>query len=263
LHEFVAHAAEYNLQFLSDLNSSFTHVEGLDAESARALAELGSDPILREQYLDFARCRRFRQTLLCHADLPVARDLDLRRLEGLFLSSPATPASNEPDLNAGVEEEFRGARNASLKTAHPVIKAAMLALNSVWPQRLSLNELRARAAARLEVPLDSVPSDVLCQGVATAFNLRVLDLHVYSPSVSARPSHRPRISQLIRLQLKRGGVLTNLLHQSVRVEGDGLQLLSLLDGQRDRETLAMELKVSTAEIDEVLARLARLAVLES
>ena len=263
LHEFVAHAAEYNLQFLSDLNSSFIHVEGLDEESARALSELGSDPILREQYLDFARCRRFRQTLLCHADLPVARDFDICRLEGLLVSSPATPVSKEPNLSADVEEEFRGARNASLKTAHPVIKAAMLTLNSVWPQRLSLIELRAQVATRLGVPLDSVLPGVLREGIAAAFTMRVLDLHVYSPSVCARPSQRPRINPLIRLQLKRGGVMTNLLHQSVKIEGDGLQLLTLLDGQRDREALAAELNVSAAEIDEGLTRLARLAVLES
>ena len=24
------------------------------------------EPLVREQYLDFAKCRRFRQTLLCH-----------------------------------------------------------------------------------------------------------------------------------------------------------------------------------------------------
>jgi hypothetical protein len=57
--------------------------------------------------------------------------------------------------------------------------------------------------------------------------------------------------------------MTNLLHQTVKIEGDGLQLLTLLDGQRDRASLAAELNVSTAEIDEGLTRLARLAVLES
>ena len=263
LHEFIAHAAEYDLQFLSDLNSSFIHVQGLDGETTRALSELASDPILREQYLDFACCRRFRQTLLCHASLPVTRELNIHRMKNLLFSSPATPTSQETDLSPNIEEEFKGARNACLKTDHPMVKAAMLTLNSVWPQRLSLNELRARVAARLQVSLDSIPVSLLCEGITAAFMLRVLDLHVYSPNVSARPSHRPRASAMARLQSKRGTLLTNLLHQSVKVEGDAQQILSLLDGQRDREALAAELQLSTADIDEVLAGLARLALLES
>ena len=60
LHEFVTHAAGYDLQFMADMNSTFFDLEGLDAETARALSGLEANPVIREQYLDFARCRRFR-----------------------------------------------------------------------------------------------------------------------------------------------------------------------------------------------------------
>jgi methyltransferase-like protein/2-polyprenyl-3-methyl-5-hydroxy-6-metoxy-1,4-benzoquinol methylase len=263
LHEFLSHAEQFQLQFMSDLNSTFVHVQGLDADSARALDELGSDPVLYEQYLDFACCRRFRQTLLCHANVPVSRTLEPRRLEGLLLSSPAMPVSQEVNLSPEVEEEFRGARNASLKTAHPVIKAAMLALNSVWPQRLSMGELHAHTAERLGVSVESVPAGVLTEGVVAAYRMRVLGFHVYSPGAVARSGDRPQASALVRLQLRNGGVVTNLLHQTVKVEDDALRLLHLLDGQRDRKALAAELGLSEARIEDGLAQLARSALLES
>jgi len=262
LYEFVNHAAEHHLQFLGDLNSSFVHLGSLDAESSRALSELETDPILREQYLDFACCRRFRQTLLCHESLAVAHQLDARRVEGLLLSSSSTQVSEQVNLEPDVEEEFRGARKASLKTSHPVMKAAMVALRAVWPERLSLEELRAGVASRLGVSDDSIPPRLLSEGIAAAFTMRVLDLHVYRPRVASRPGDYPLASPLARLQAKRGDVLTNLLHQSVKVEGDGLRLLSLLDGRRNRSALATELQASLEDIDKALAHLAALALLQ-
>jgi methyltransferase-like protein/SAM-dependent methyltransferase len=263
LYEFVNHAVEHGLQFLGDLNSSFVHLSGLDPQSADALSELEADPILREQYLDFACCRRFRQTLLCHAGLPVDYRLDPRRLEGLLVSSSSTQVSGTVNLEPDVEEEFRGARNASLKTSHPIMKAAMVALRSVWPERLSLEQLRSAAAARTGASADSIPSGLLSEGIATAFTMRVLDLHVHRSRATSHPGENPLTSPLARWQAAKGGVLTNLIHQSVKVEGDGLQLLARLDGKRNRGDLARELRASPEEIDQALAHLAALALLEA
>lgn len=263
LYEFVNHAAEHGLQFVGDLNSSFVHVGGVDSQSAQSLSELEADPILREQYLDFACCRRFRQSLLCHQGLPVAYQLDARRLEGLLVSSSATTVSDPVNLDPDVEEVFQGARNASLKTSHPVMKAAMVALRSVWPERLSLDQLRDAVAVRIGASPDSIPSRLLYESIAAGFTFRVLDLHFYPLRVTRQPGDHPSASPLARWQAKQGVVLTNLLHQPVKVEGDGLRLLSMLDGRRSRVELAAELQASPAEIDEALKHLASLALLEA
>jgi methyltransferase-like protein/2-polyprenyl-3-methyl-5-hydroxy-6-metoxy-1,4-benzoquinol methylase len=263
LYEFVDHAVAHGLQFLGDLNSTFVHVGALDPETAAALSGLEHDPVLREQYLDFACCRRFRQTLLCHAGLPVVHQLDPRRVEGLFMSSPATPVSSEVNLAPDVEEEFRGARNATLKTNHPVIKAAMVALRSVWPERLSLQELQMAAAGRLDVSADSIPIGLLSEGVAAAFSMRVLDLHVYRPRVTRRSGDYPRTDPFVLWQAKNGGLLTNLLHQTVRAEDDARRVLCLLDGRLSRGELAIQLSTSHEEIDRFLSSLAALALLQA
>lgn len=263
VHEFVAHAAAYDLQFLADMNSTFFDVAGLDAETARSLSGLEANPVILEQYLDFARCRRFRQTLLCHAGLPVFRQPDPGRLENLVMSTAASAVLSDADIRSEEEVVFRGPQNASLKTANPMMKAALAALSSAWPERLSLTEMREQAAARLELPPDSVPAELLAQGCMTAFSLRILDLHARKPRLTSRPGERPRTSPLIRLQAGRGDVVTSLLHQAVKVEGQGERLLSLLDGRRTRAELAAELDASLADIDEALAKLARLALIEA
>lgn len=263
LHEFVAHAAAYDLQFLADMNSTFFDGEGLDAESARALSGLDANWVIREQYLDFARCRRFRQTLLCHAGLPVDRRPDPAKLKILLMSTAAEAVLSDADIRSDEAVVFRGVGNTSLKTTNPIMKAALAALGSVWPERLSLNDVREQVAARLELPLNSVPEELLARGFISAFGLRMLDLHAYMPRLTKHPGEHPRTTPLIRLQARRGEVLTNLLHQAVKVEGQGERLLSMLDGQCTRADLVAQLNASVAEIDEALGKLTRLALIES
>jgi len=38
--------------------------------------------VRQEQYIDFLTNRRFRRTMLCHADVPISRDVTSDRLEG-------------------------------------------------------------------------------------------------------------------------------------------------------------------------------------
>lgn len=263
LHEFVAHAAGYDLQFLADMNSTFIHVEGLDAETAQALSDLESNPVVREQYLDFVVCRRFRQTLLCHDGLPVARQADPAKLESLMMSTAASAELSDADIRSEEEVVFRGARNASLKTPNPLMKAALVGLASVWPERLSLNGVREQVAARLDLPLDSVPAELVARGLLSAFSLRMLDLHSYMPRLTNSPGERPTTTPLIRLQAGKGEVITSLLHQAVKVEGQGERLLTLLDGRHTRADLAAELNGSLAEIEEALAKLTRLALIQA
>ena len=139
----------------------------------------------------------------------------------------------------------------------------MRALNSAWPEYLSMDKLRELTAARLDVSVDSIPSNVLAEGVLAAFTMRVLDLHLHSPGAINTPGGQPRTSPLVRWQARNGSIVTNLLHESMGMEGDGLRLLALLDGHRNRAQLAADWPATPAEIDEALGRLTRLAFLEA
>lgn len=179
------------------------------------------------------------------------------------MSTAAEAVLSDADIRSDEAVVFRGVGNASLKTTNPIMKAALAALGSLWPERLSLNGVREQVAARLELPLNSVPEELLARGFISAFGLRMLDLHAYMPRLTKHPGEHPRTTPLIRLQARRGEVLTNLLHQAVKVEGQGERLLSMLDGQCTRADLVAQLNASVAEIDEALGKLTRLALIES
>ena len=60
---------QHGLQFLSEAKLAHMVEPQLDPEKLATLSELaGGDLIAYQQYLDFVRFRRFRQTLLCHRE---------------------------------------------------------------------------------------------------------------------------------------------------------------------------------------------------
>ena len=63
--DFVAHAERHGLQFLAEAKLSMMSDAGVTPGIRQLLA--GMDRLSREQYLDFARLRRFRSSLLCRA----------------------------------------------------------------------------------------------------------------------------------------------------------------------------------------------------
>src|SRR5262249_33754469 len=64
--QFVQHAAQHGLQYLAEADYFEMSAHGVSEEGRKTLQQLAGNRILREQYLDFLKCRRFRQTLLCH-----------------------------------------------------------------------------------------------------------------------------------------------------------------------------------------------------
>jgi hypothetical protein len=76
---------------------------------------LPGDAVVREQYLDFFKNRMFRQTLLCHAEVPVSRELDGEQIEGFAVYSAAVAA--DTSVAAAADAGDGGGVEAPLGTA--------------------------------------------------------------------------------------------------------------------------------------------------
>ena len=85
--DFAAHAAEHGLQFLAEAEITEMQIGALPAELQERLRAT-KDVVHREQLMDFLKQRMFRQTLLCHADVPVAREPDPARAINLAAAGP-------------------------------------------------------------------------------------------------------------------------------------------------------------------------------
>jgi SAM-dependent methyltransferase len=243
-HEFAALAGQHRLQFLAEADFSALQDSAHSPPVAEALAQLDDNIVLKEQYLDFLRCRRFRRTLLCRDDVPLNRALTPGMVRQFLIASNAKAESPCPDLSAGVFETFTGP-GGSMQVDDPVTKAAMRELLAARPRALPFGELLAAARRRLgRSAADDSDSDGdrLATDMLAAFSA-VVELHVSQPPWVVARGERPALNGLARWQLVNGQqALTSLCHTDVRADSPTLRaMLLLMDGTRDVPTHAAAL----------------------
>jgi len=188
--DFAKHAAGYGLQFLSEANFYEMRLSRFEPEVQETLRQLGEDVVRREQYLDFLTCRRFRQTLLCREGLTLDRAVSPRILTKLHLYSTAKAVTEEPDLAGPSMVEFEGARDAGVTTDHPLTKAALSVLGSIFPARLTFEELVEAAHARLGSAKPPAREDVgyLLNLLFAALEAGLLEVSVVPSGVTLAPA---------------------------------------------------------------------------
>jgi SAM-dependent methyltransferase len=72
--QFINHARRHGLQYLAEADFFDMQYQTFAPEISETLRRIADEDIVAcEQYLDFLTCRRFRQTLLCHEQVAIAR----------------------------------------------------------------------------------------------------------------------------------------------------------------------------------------------
>ncbi|HEY1083054.1 MAG TPA: class I SAM-dependent methyltransferase [Prosthecobacter sp.] len=239
LHQFADLAAEHGLQYLGDADYASMHALRYPAEVRDVLSGLGDDVIRAEQYLDFLKCRRFRQTLLCHREVTLQRQVPPEVLHELHFASSATPVEPDARLLEEGQVEFQGEGSLRLSTHHPLAKVALACLGMHWPQRLPFDSLLEAVTGALhakpeEGSLETVLREFLQMGAAEA--------HAMPAPFSTVLPERPKASAWALYQSQFGGGITTLRHQTVHIRDDfGRWLLSQMDGTRTAEEMALQL----------------------
>jgi methyltransferase-like protein len=241
--EFVGLAALHGLAFVGEAEYFMSRYEH-DPTLGPARAELERleehDVIMKEQLLDFLRCRRFRQTLLCRANVTLSRPTPERVLT-LAAASPLKLVG-QPNLASREVAEFRSPHDMSLKIDHPVAKAALHRLGREWPRAVPVEQLLADArveTGRTDPESELNDAEILggillaCCGAAHA------ELYARAPRFVLSPGERPRASAVARAEVTRTHLVTTLRHESLRIADQlGVALLGLLDGTRERSAIA-------------------------
>jgi hypothetical protein len=225
--------------------------------SANARAFLSTlEPLAREQYLDYVRLRRFRQSLFQRTDAPAAPMLHPARLDAMHV---AADASLGRAAEAGKLDEL--ARGLGPPDGAQV-QALLEFLLAQSPLAIAVPALRERFSD-LKRPLETILTDAFVSGIVT--------LHVHPPKLVAEAGPRPTASPLARVQARNGDEVTNLVHIRARLpDAPTRRLLTLLDGTRDRTALAKEMNgpefghdrdKARAFVDYALAQFGRMALL--
>ena len=250
---FIGQARKHGLEFLAEADYHEFNPALLGAEAqARFEAMCGDDRVVNDQYLDFLKGRRFRQTLLCRAPAaPASAVVQAGAVAGLEVSGHirAEPLAGQEPARAGLMR-FASSDGAAISTNHPVVQAALRHVGDVFPRPIRferLLDLARHDAGSLDPAEDD--ADALAVTLARAFELGLVALHLDAPRFAAAASDYPVASPLARAQAAAGrDLVANLRPSMVRLDSKpALELLQLLDGTRDRATILQDLAARMAQ----------------
>ncbi|MFS0738595.1 class I SAM-dependent methyltransferase [Sphingomonas sp. 1P06PA] len=214
LSEVAAAAAANDLEWLGEaaneaIDQSFLPDEVEDVPGA---------VLRRAQSADYEEGRYFRSSLFVRAGRNPARRFDPRRLSALHAASRA---QRRPEGDYVIDDSVFELRDAELDQAMQRITAA-------WPARIAVADLfddpdRLHALSRM-------------------FDAGFLGLHMTPGRYTLAPGERPVASPLARVQIAHGfPAIASLDHRTVAMEDVRARaFIQLLDGSRDRATLAAE-----------------------
>lgn len=224
--DFAGHAQKHALRFLAEAELPTMADEVFPPGVARVLGQLGKqNPLVREQYRDFLKVRRFRASLVCHADHSTRADPDPEALAGLLAATTVRPVGEPAD---GGPAEFVTDTGATATAADPFAARVLTTLADRAPERVPAAELAATARERA--------------GLLTAAKAGLVTLHGQPLPAVRAAGDRPAVGRLARLQAARGLPVSTQLHTTLDLTDAASQtLIPLLDGTRDRAALTAAL----------------------
>ncbi|HEY5894861.1 MAG TPA: class I SAM-dependent methyltransferase [Chthoniobacterales bacterium] len=234
-HEFMAMAEKYGLQFLAEAQVRDMYPDGYAPAVMELLDQMGEKNFLeREQYMDFLKGRRFRQTLLCRAEVVLDREISIDDIRGLRVD-----AEIKPGIPDGPEESLRfdGPKGSALTASRPSLKRALGYLAEAWPHGVSYEDLAE--IVREESDFDeAVFGDFLIRAAKGG----IVEFRTVEPKFVAVAGERPQVSAFARWQIGWSNTATTLRHSRIRLdEAPTRELVRLMDGTRTREELAAAL----------------------
>ena len=242
-------AGQHDLQFLAEADycEMSDAVVGDDA-IARLEAISDGDPLRKEQYRDYLKGRRFRQTLLCHAASGLHRNIDGKAVASLSVTGDLVVQAADADAPATDIVRFVSAAGAAITTDHPFVKVSLASIAAEFPTPISITHLLDTGAAGST--RNEEDQAALIEALSRGYRHGLITLLCDAPEYASEASAMPRLSPLARLQLEASSpVIFSLRPGMINIESAVTrELLLLLDGSRARPALLQELSVRMAEL---------------
>jgi len=251
-HEFMARAAQHELDYLGDTDLFTMYPDNLEEEVAATIQKI-PERIKAEQYMDFVRNRRFRSTLLCHRDTQINRKPEVSTIEQFFILTRAFPARDvvPADMEDGAPLNFTTGE-ATLTLRGRIPKTAMLILAQNCYQPMAYDELCDRIRTETGVRHGAYIREQLNDDLNL---IRLLFAGLIRISSTAGPyttavAKKPEVTRLVRCQALQGEVVANQRHEPTVLNAAERILVRYLDGRHDldRLTTRLEKHISSGDL---------------
>jgi len=247
--EFSMQLESHDLRYLGEAGPRHAVVELEDAWglTPEGMAGRWQDA---ESALDEAHAIRFRRALIARADAPCAQPPQAEALSHLAFYADLQ-SDDEIDLENASEQRFTNPAGNAIPVTQPVMKAAVMALSTAYPDALTYPDLLTTAR---QVMAEFGASNHVDEALFRNVLFQLVAAHGVMPCVSAgsaagSPGEYPCAHTLARLQARSSGwVVSGLRHTTLDLDAPARKLLGLLDGSHTVDELATLMQASLAEM---------------
>lgn len=244
--DFIDQAGKYDLQFLAESEFFSSHQKHHSPNIQEILASFGDDVLKIEQYMDFFKARRFRQTLLCHKDISINREILPAIIRKFSISSQLKSISKNPNLEPKTIEEFTTHSDSTFKIDHALTKAALVFLSRIWSKSIPFADLISEAKKLFgdgKVSFSENDVEITTIVLLQLFEAGFINLHVFAPQFVTKVSNKPLASSFARFQAKTGNRATSIPGTLFSLDDKLLsKLLIMLDGENDKKSILTRLR---------------------
>lgn len=249
--EFIASIQQAGLAYVSDTQpeGSFPSNYGEATVAALAAMSVDADRAMREQYLDFACGRQFRQSVLVRAERAgqILERPEASHFSSMFISAQLLPQTEQDRVHPS-HRHYRTPANTGLATQEPSLIALIEALVEQWPAPIPFDRAVQIVGSKSELVGDALTHATLLH-LVTLMNCGALRYR-REPLAYGKDSSKPQLIPGLRELIVATNEKTlpighyNLWHQCVTLSAApaARYVAALLDGSRTYTNVRTQLR---------------------
>ena len=240
-HQFVKHATQHDLAYVTDIEFRRYLMAAYPVELVEAFKEyFQGDFFKQEQYMDFFLNRSLRRSLLCHQNVAIKRELDLETLASYYIAANLQPITNNARWQPQESSQFKNAQGEIFTIKHSLTKAAILHLTSLYPHRITFDNLFQHICQQL--PQANQDSPTLQQELLHLYGVEAIELNIEPPPYVTAIGNYPTASHFARWLSSQKQMVINLRCEIINLSPIATALLPHLNGKNDSKALRAILK---------------------
>lgn len=238
LHDFVDRIKERGLHYVGDSSLPSMHVGSLPVAAREKIRQI-SDPVRREQYMDFLHNRRFKFSIISRQSPGAGREIDPDSIFRFYVEVNMKARDETPDTEQPVTFVHSGGSGASFTTQKRAVSEFYLELTRQAPRRVLLKDVILTTQKKLGLktpqPLERAARNFALPLVMSGFLSLTPDRDRSVTGVSEKPCAAP----LARIQARdpQCRMVINAHRTMTRIDLFTQQLLRHLDGSKNRKDL--------------------------
>jgi methyltransferase-like protein len=241
-YQFIEMAKQAGLQYLGESSLASMYVGNMSVNAAAILKNL-TDQVGQEQYMDFVRNRRFRQTLLCHDSNRLNFNLSSEKVFEFYIS---LASHIKPDFNPALEDWTKEASRSFCSGAFTVIdRVVAIALTLLYEKNgmaISSDEVVTEVTKKLGWNNELTVHAIFGDNAMELAMRGIIILHDGPEKCVQTVSKKPEVWSYTRHRLNTHGYFVNVKLESCASNFVSAELVKLLDGNRTKEEAIEELK---------------------